>query len=304
MTTVDRNVVVTLLILIELVAVAAALAPITPYDNLAVLIPLVLMIETVVYFIASMVANPRATIGMAFGTAVLFVIVRAVCGIVGGIIYGSSLAGESASTVQFAAWTNPVAVIVQVATLVLAGPYMLAVVFPDLLGRDAVERISGKAASPVGGTTLESNPAGGFIQAFSYEELGAFIRKSHGIEGFIIYSQEGLVVWHDLPLRIDIDRLTARVLSSSVQVGDIMQDNGLTKVRRVMVETREHFLFATTLNHNFGLILLFNSKVTPEEILSRIAVIAKSSREFLQWKYPALPLAAGMNKEKLSLEIA
>jgi len=302
MTTVDRNVVVTILILIELVAVSAALAAMTPFESLTMVVPLIIFAEVVVYFIAAMFANPRATIGMAFATAIFFLVTRGICGVLGGIIHASVVDGGSAS--QLAAWASPVAVIIQVATLVLAGPYMLAAVFPDLLGKETVERLSGGPVTPVGGNQLESNPAGGFVQAFSYEELGAFIRKSHGIEGFVIYSQEGLVVWHDLPLRLDLDRLTAKVLASSVQIGDIMQENGLTKVRRVMVETREHFLFATTLNQNFGLILLFNGRVAPDEVLSRIAIIAKSAREFLQWKYPALPLAAGMNKDRLSLEIA
>jgi predicted regulator of Ras-like GTPase activity (Roadblock/LC7/MglB family)/uncharacterized RDD family membrane protein YckC len=297
-TVVDRNVAFIILALMALVAIPAAVSMMAPPDLGAALIPIVILSEFVVYFIAAMVSNPRATIGMAFGTALLFLILRGICAAIGGLI-ALGIAAEGSIGV-FNAWSNPLCVILQVVVILVGGPYLVATVIPDLVGSEQAAGLTGSAKQLSG--AIDSSPTGGFVQVFSYEELAGLIKKGHGVEGFIIYSNEGLVVWHDLPVRLNIDVLTAKVLNASVQMGNIMMENGLTKVRRVMVETREHAVFATTLNQNFGLIILFNGRTSPSEVSSRIAVITKSAREFLQWKYPSLPLAAGTNREKLSLE--
>jgi predicted regulator of Ras-like GTPase activity (Roadblock/LC7/MglB family) len=310
MIAIDRLVIVSALIIAGLVTTSAAFAAAPSPVTAAGLIPLVLVVEIIIYFVAAMVANARASIGMAMGTAIFYTIIRAVSSLIGAIIFQSLNGGLlRAANQEFSillAWVSPFPMVIQMVVLLLAGPYLLAAIFPDLLGEEEAAKLGGTSAPTTrpATQTLDASPSGGFVQVFSFEELAGVLKKSHGIEGFVIYSNEGLVVWHDLPLRINIEALTGRLLDASIRIGNVMQGSGLTKVRRVMVETKEHFVFATTLNQNFGIMMVYNGRVAPEEVLSRIAVVAKTSREFLQWKYPSLPLAAGMNRDKLSLEIA
>ena len=307
MTTVNRNWLLVLLCLLSLIFAAAGLAGIVNVgdgsegssSNSGALIPVVILVEAIIYFVAAMVSNPRATIGMAAGSAIVLVVVRAVCASIGGIIF-FLLAGKGSAADFLWVWGNPMVAVVQAVILVLAGGYLLAIMIPDLLGQAQAVALLGTSAKKVqdqGRAGLDTNPTGGFIQVFSFEELAAVVKKSHGIEGFMLVSTEGLVVWRELPLRVDVDSLSAKIFGHSQAIGSLVEDSGLTKVRRLMVESREHFLFATTLDQNFSLILLFNGRVAPEEILSRIAVLAKSCREFLQWKYPSLPLRAGLSKD-------
>lgn len=298
--TTNRNWVLLGLTIVALVAISGTISSMTLPTDVFTLILFTVLGELVVYFIAMMVTNPRATIPMAAGSAVVLVIIRALCGAVGGVAASLIDASPAESVNPLTGWLHPIATVIQGVTMLIAGPFLLATILPDLVGSDQVEKLLGTPKKVTSG--MDSNPTGGFVQVFSFEELGAQIKKCHGLEGFVIYSNEGLVVWRDLPMRIDLDVLTAQVLKHSMGLGALFSDSGLTKVRRVMVESREHFLFATTLNQNFGLILLFSGRVAPEEILARIAVLAKTTREFLQYKYPALPLAAGMTKEKLTLE--
>lgn len=312
MTTVNRNWLLVLLCLLSLIFTAAGLGGIVNMGSedgapgsSGALIPVVIALEMIVYFVAAMVSNPRATIGMAAGTAFVLAVVRAVCASIGGILY-FLIAGKGSAADFLWVWGNPIVTVVQVAIMVLAGGYLLAMTVPDLLGQAqaaALLGIGAKKQQDQPRTGLDANPTGGFIQVFSFEELAAVVKKSHGIEGFMLVSTEGLVVWRELPLRVDVDSLSAKIFGHSQAIGSLVEDSGLTKVRRLMVESREHFLFATTLDQNFSLILLFNGRVAPEEILSRIAVLAKSCREFLQWKYPSLPLRAGLSKTS-SLETA
>lgn len=294
MSLLDRTFVIILVSVIAMAAVAMAFVPAEPLLGLAAL-PIFLFAEIFLFLVLLLVMNPRATIGMAFGGAVVFVMLRALCSLVGGMLVSlsSTIPLEDALLV----WMNPIPAIVQVLLLAVAGPYILAAAVPELVGRQEAERILGdpaaaarQASPPPSAATVgpESTPTGGFIQVFSYEELGAIMRKTPGLEGFMVVSSEGLIVWRDLPLRIDVDRLAAHSTQHSQDLADLMLDVGLSRVRRVLVEARDHIFFQTALNGNFSLILIFSGQVPTQDIFARIPIMAKSTREFLQWRYPRL----------------
>jgi hypothetical protein len=85
--------------------------------------------------------------------------------------------------------------------------------------------------------------------------------------------------------------------------GRLMSESGLSSAQRCMVESRDHLMMATTLNQNFGLKLLFSARTPRNQIYGRISVIVKSTREFLQWKYPSLPLATGLTRDRVPGEM-
>lgn len=297
MTAIDRNVVLVGMTLVALAAIAAAFSGSSA--GASGMIVLIILGELVVYFIALMTMNKKATIGMAASGAFALTVTRALCSLIGGMAYGV-LSGNTGGNFT-GAWMDLVPAVIQAVLLIIAGPYLLAVIMPDLIGIQSGELRGEKPKTAKTPGSLDTAPSGGFIQLFSFEELSSVIKKSHGIEGFIIYSQEGLVVWKDIPLRMDTDVLTAKMVSANAGMTALMSETGLTQVRRMMVESRDHLLFTATLNQNFGLILLFNIRSSPEENLTRIAMLAKTTREFLQWKYPSLPMA-GYSRDRISLE--
>lgn len=306
MTAIDRKIVLVVTVLFALVALG--MAPMGGSLNSVSETYIVAFIfgEFIAYFVAGMVLNPRATLGMAAGGAFVLAIVRILSTLLGGIAYqvlGGS--GDNGAAYEvLSSLANPLSTIVQVALLLLVGPYVLAALVPDLVGPDEAARLLGQAKARTEPTpgSHETSPAGGFVQVFSFEELAGVFKKSHGLEGFAIFSTEGLVVWRDVPMRMDLDAVVARTLDHCNAVGVVLMDNGLTKVRRVTIDCREHTLVVTNLNHNFGLLLLFSSRVAGEEVASRIAILAKTCREFLQWRYPSLPMASGLTKDRIPLE--
>lgn len=305
MTAVDRNLLFLGLTFLALIAVAAAFsATVTGFEGSAH-IPVIIVIELIVYFIAAMVTNPRATLGMAGGTAVYLTIIRALAALIGGILFHSFLTAPEGTTFA-SAWGHPAAAIIQGVILLLAGPYVVAVTLPDLLGSQATSALLGqKIIRPGGregsGGPMETAPAGGFVQVFSYEELAGVLKKSASLAGYLIYSTEGLVVWKDLPVRSDKDVLAARVLQESVSQGRLTREGQMGKPRRVMVETREYLLISTPLSPQFGLLLVFHGKTSMEEALQKGGMLSRTTREFLQWKYSALPLpAAPVSSERVA----
>ncbi len=312
MTSFDKNLLLLLVTILSLVAVASGLSGARPIFELNLSsVAIVVGVEFLVYFIASMAMNQRATVGMALGSAVAFVILRCICSLIGGAAFG--IFAEAADGFNPAlAWLNPVAAAIQVFTVLVTGPYILAITFPDLIGKDAARSLRGGPAAPSVSSSrssvamlgsLETSPTGGFIQVFSYEELTGVIRKSPGLEGFVIYNEEGLVVWKDIPMKIDVDALAARIMSGGTQLGRVVLDSGLSRLRRIAIESRDHHILSTTLNQSFGMIIIFSSRTQQDEMFTRISILSKTAREFLQWKYPSLPLSTGMSRDRIALDM-
>lgn len=294
MTAVDRNLLFLGLTFLGLVAISAAFSAAPSGFEGVGHIPVIIIIELIIYFIAAMVINPRATLGMAAGSAIFLTVIRALSALIGGIFFQAFLASPEGATFA-SAWGNPAAAIIQGVILLLAGPYLIAITLPDLLGKQATATLLGQKVVQRGressGGPMETAPAGGFVQVFSYEELSGLLKKSASLAGYMIYSTEGLVVWRDLPIRCDKDLLAAQVLQEAADSGRLTRESQMGQTRRVMLETREYLLISTPLGPQFGLLLVFHGKTGMDEALQKAGMLCRSTREFLQWKYSVLPAA-------------
>lgn len=266
--------------------------------------PFVLAVELLLYFILALFASPRATLGSAFLVTFIFTSMRALASVVGAGL-AQMLPNDGPPDAILNMWVgHPIVIALQVGLILMLGSHVMAALMPEVVGEDFVARLRSSSENapatktPATAPVVQASPTGGFVQVFSFDELTATIRKVQGLEGFILYNEEGLIVWRDLPMRIEADAVVAKVLSLNNQYAGLMEASGLTRVRRVMVESREHFLFSTPLNQTFGLILLFNSRVPSEDILSKVGYVSKTAREFLQWKYPALPITTGLSTDR------
>jgi predicted regulator of Ras-like GTPase activity (Roadblock/LC7/MglB family) len=306
MITIDRNMLVTLLAFLGLLAVPMAIAASKPFSTEMSLAPIIVVVELLIYFIVTMALNPRATIAMAAGTAVVFTITRMLLSLIGGTVAGFINVGEVAQ--HFATpWINPLGAFIQVLILLTSGPYILALAAPGLVGfKEAEELLGSGSKERKGGVrgdhSHDSNPTGGFIQVFSFDELTAQFKKNPGLEGFVIYNEEGLVVWKDFPLKLNIEELTSQLMVKTEQLSQVTYNGGLSRVQRIILQNRDHYLMTATLNQNFGLMVMFNSRTSVNEVTARIDIIVKTAREFLQWKYPSLPLSTGMTRDQIPLE--
>ncbi len=264
----------------------------------------ILLAELAIYFVLTIFSSPKATIASSALVALVFLALRFAGCLMAAILAAAKGGSESAGVV--AMWVgNPVPVLVQIIVLIMMGTHIMAkflpeAVAPEMTARLAAEERGGGRSASRDSVAMQpqTSASGGFVQVYSYEELAGVLRKTQGLEGFVIFSSEGLVVWRDLPMRIELDTVVARTLSLMDQFGGLMDSSGLTRVRRVMVESKDHLLFMTPLNLNFGLLMLFSTRTPTEEILGKVGFISKTSREFLQWKYPALPLATGLSQER------
>lgn len=263
------------------------------FENLGSAALLIALIEWTVYFVLSVLANSQIGAVRGFLLALFMLIARFLLGVLAGVILTLPAdLGVAEATLQ--AWMgNPIGVVLQMLGIMLLAPQIGRFLAPGLISEEMNELMEGEKARAASARVesregIEMTLMGGFVQVFSFEELQSILRKSVGMEGFILYSSEGLVVWKDMPIRLDVDVLISRLQTISDQMGKTVEDMGLSRARKVVIESREHYIFNTRLNSNFGLIMVFSSAVKLEECWPRLGVMAKTVREFLQWKYSGL----------------
>lgn len=272
-------------------------------ESAAGLAVLTVIVEFVAYYLLSYLSGLAAGAGRCAAISISIVIVRFLIAAVASLAL--ALPGDVATDeALFRTWVgNPIGTLIQGLVLAVTFPHLLATIAPSFLSerglRVLTESISGgeenvsPLAEPVflGEQTqfLASKAVvSGSVQLFSYDELQAFFRKAPGLEGFLIYSAEGLVQWRDIPFKLDADEFAARLMTSLDGTGALVEGFGLTRMRNLVIEAKEHLIFSVSLNGNFGLVLIFSSHTSPEECWSRVSNLSKSAREFLEWKYPGL----------------
>lgn len=281
--------------LASVVAVGLVFGPMTPaFEDLTMIVWLIVLIEAVVYFLAALLSNPEIGAVRAWVLSLLLCFTRFLLCAMGGMVLAVFVdhpLGESILRV----WVgNPAGAFVQAFLLMLVAPHALQILAPGLVSESMVQVMEGgdesQNAIPLVRSeySVGSEPVGGFIQVFSLQELQSMFRKSIGMEGFIIYTAEGLVLWKDMPIRLDVDELTARIHALMEEAATTIEEFGLTRVRKTVIESREHTIFQTRLNPNFGLIMLFAGSVKIDECWTRLGVLARTTKEYLQWKYPNL----------------
>ena len=189
--------------------------------------------------------------------------------------------------------TNPVSLLLQMLVIALATPHILMEIAPGLLGPRLtdllrMEQVAMKSVSSSSDATTApptATPAGGAYLVYSFEELDAQLIKTVGLEGFIIYSSEGVVVWKNLHINIDTDRLVIEVRELLDKTGSLTGTIGLDSVLSVIFQTHNHILFNGIMDDRFGYILIFNTKLPIPEIYGRVEVITESIKLFLSSRY-------------------
>jgi len=264
-------------------------------------VPIVLAAEFVVYFILGLLANKRMKLQSLAGVAIVMMVARAAATALGLGLYMLAIAPQPSQPPSFVAiWAGvPLAAFLQGLVLVLGWPHAIAFIAPSLLGSDAMEKMAPDAivTAPREVMSHDTAPAGGFIQAYDFDEVAALVRKSPSVEGMLITSNEGLVVWRDLPLRLDVDEVAAQLEAAQASTGDLFDRYAIGAPRMTLYQTPMHTICHSALDGNFGLILFYRAEASTQEIQARFGVLARTVQEFLHWKYPGLPAGAPLLRE-------
>jgi len=186
--------------------------------------------------------------------------------------------------------------VIQVVVLCLITPHLLMEFAPGLLGSVLPEfmkketnltpQISSSPAPVSSYNTIP--PMTGFYNVYSFQELEAQLSKCIGLEGFIIFTEESVILWQHLNLNIDAERLVVELRLIGENIRKMTTALGLAQTDKIILETDEHFIVNGFVNAVLGYVLIFTPTMSIDEMYRRIETISESVSVFLRTKYHTL----------------
>ncbi len=260
-----------------------------------------LVLEVLIYATYLRIANWDAPLLPLLILSLIITLVRAALCAVSTLFIGLVQVPEaiSGALILYLWLGNPVSFIVQVGILCLIIPHFLLEFAPGLLGSN-VSRFLQKERSATQEPTIPATTAqqvssptatSGFYNVYSFPELEAQLSKSIGLEGFIVFSEEGLVMWEKLHINIDSERLVVLLMTLGKDIKRSTTSLGLAHTDTIIVETDEHLIFNGFVNSVFGYTLIFNASIPRDEMYHRIDMISDSINVLLKTRYQTLVLS-------------
>ena len=254
------------------------------------LLPVLFVLEILIYFFFGSLAGTSLSTTQLVEYSMIMAVFRFALCLIGAMVFSSFQAIPHTTAIQILWAGNPLLILLQVFLLMMFGPYLILVFFPGLMGEKEHLYLSevetSRRMKPLRSVRSESIPLGGFIRVYGFLELGRLFSNLIGIEGYILYTWEGLVLWQDCQLRLDMEK----VVSCFMKEWDCHRVNdlaiGFDEPLRIVTQTNEHSFIHVMFNRDFSGIFIFRPDAHMSEILGRMKYLDRTAREFLATRYP------------------
>ncbi len=272
-------------------------ATISSLDNISMTF-LFLLLEVALYVIYSRIGNWDVPFGSLMTSALILALFRAlICLVSSLLIFMAPLSFEVETIPFILIWLgNPVSFLLQIIIICLMMPHLFIEFAPGLLGVELTHKVFPQfeeTSRNYGQTQSISKPAtqaslSNLFNVYTFDELEAQLGKTIGLEGFIVYSEENLIMWKYLNIEIDSERLVVDLGFLSKRMKDLTPALELAHTRKIIVETKDHFVVNGYVDSVFGYILIFNTTTAVDEIYQRLNVIGNSISVLLKTRYQTL----------------
>ncbi|MBN1903268.1 roadblock/LC7 domain-containing protein [Candidatus Sumerlaeota bacterium] len=259
------------------------------HDIVSGILPFLVIIEILIYLFFGILSGGGSSLPYLCLYSFLLLLFRLLCCFLSGIVFSDYNETHSlASLIGF--WMgNPLLVLLQMFLLMMLGPHLAWLLNPRMVSDKALgfvgERKAFLETRNLRPGSSEATPVGGFVRVYNYEELGSLFLNVMGMEGYILYTHEGLILAKDCQLRFDSDRLAAISLVEWNNHKNAQLKIGFDEPERIISQTSEHNFLHVSFNQRFYGIFIFKRKVDMEETLSRLEPLTRSARELLEMKY-------------------
>lgn len=265
------------------------------------MIPLILLAEVAIHM--SMLMSQRqvhSAIPAAVVTAGL-VAVRAACCFAGALLLWLFQQGIHPLGIQFANhWMgSPFALALQMIVIALALPVALHSWAPGFLNENSLTRL-GKYTTDLSGqlSSAKSEPKrqeahaadhaqSAAMQPFIYEfeELERYYNKVIGLEGFVILSNEGLIIWERMPWRDQSAAMSGRLARWLMSCSSISTPRPLSKLDTATVQAHDRWAVAVTICDGATLVLFFTERLSTTQVAQTTPRLAEAARSLFAYRY-------------------
>lgn len=259
------------------------------FESIRQYLIVIIFFEFLIYFLAELVQTEWKQVFHVFVYSLIIVFIRGFVSLIGTVIY-APMSNMSFNSVFYQLWIgNPVAQLFQILLLLYFIPHIMIYIAPGLLKQESRNIIhpseQQKSRIELSKELYFAEPMGGFIRVYSFNELQTSFRKMIGLEGFLIYSNEGLIVWEDLAINFDIEKLIVEFMRLQNNIDGAIGKFEILDSEKYIIDTPDHIIFNVKLNKGFYLVAFFNKKIQLTEIYPRMKMLIKSAQEFLSEKY-------------------
>ena len=269
--------------------------PMPPLPTHTMLFPVVAL-EFLLYFLYISVNTKQTDLGPAFVCSFVLVVGRWIICLIDGLLFSLFNPDFLASNIG-ALWVgNPVSALLQMFVILTFVPHLAVRFAPGFLGEAArslllrsSDSVSVQKSARERPELPTATPLGGLVRVYSFQELEDYFHKIIGLEGFVLYSEEGLIVCKDLQIDLDVEGIVARYYNFNSGIEWVTQSHGLGKPIRITVETQNRYLFNIQVTSQFFLLLIFNNQLPLLDIVHRIQIMVRSVQAFLasRYRFPA-----------------
>ena len=256
------------------------------------LIPIMIIVEIMIYFMFGFLSGTSLSISQLIQYSIIIAFFRFFVCLIDAFVFSIIQGVPHIMAVQLLWAGNPLLSILQIFLLMMFGPHLVSIIFPGILGEKEHHLLSeedkgGEGKRPIR-YHLETSPAGGFIRVYSFSELGCLLSNLIGMEGYILYTREGLVLWQDCQLRLDAEKLVASFIKEwrCHRVNDL--EVGFDEPLRIITQTSEHTFIHAVFTRDFYGILIFRPDAHMSELLSRLKYLERTAKEFLETRYSSI----------------
>ncbi|MBN1477176.1 hypothetical protein JXA47_10515 [Candidatus Sumerlaeota bacterium] len=278
--------------------------------------PLAVIIEVGLYtMILSQQRQVRSLTPALVITGVL-VLTRALCSLAGAAVFQqmNQMPGvESLSALALTFWMgSPLVIAFQVGLLILVLPMALHRWAPGFLEQKMLDKITrfSKSQSPAPPETsrlrpppapvVEAAPSGNgqmphatpFI--YSFKELEGFLIKMSGLEGFVMLSPEGLVIWQTVPWAAEAEALSGSLSRWLMGINRLIAPESAP--RGAIVQSEKHWIAMTSLPGEIALNLFFTETLTSAQVVHATDRAREAAEALLTYRFgeepsPTAPVA-------------
>jgi hypothetical protein len=249
-------------------------------DFTSVIIPLFIVIELMLYLLFGLVSGGCSTFYYLLQYCLIMFLFRLLCCFASGFMFSNYNETRSLDILLYFWMGSPLLVLIQIFLLMMLGPFIAWFVNPRIISDKALGFVGERRGILDSRIKLSSSkeaaPVGGFIRVYNYEELGRLFMNMMGIEGYILYTNEGLILYKDCQLRFDADRMVAVSLEEWEEYKTSQQKIGFHEPERIISQTNDQSFYG---------IYIFKRGVDVHEVLNRLEPLARSARELLEMKY-------------------
>ena len=260
--------------------------------NLAVIVPLALLLELLIYFVVGLITGVANEPVQLIQYCFLMAFMRFLACFIAGNIF-SILGAATLSSSMLLLWmANPYVVIIQILVIMMFSPHLIADISSSAISEEARRNLGKEPREGMQKRPehfhIEGEPVGGFIRVYSFEELGRLISNIVGVEGFVLYTWEGLVLWENCQLSFDMEKVVVTSQKAMDYLTATQDKIGMGAPSKVLTRTDDHYFLNVQFNDKFCGVIILKSDVNVGEILQKFSYIEKSATEFFEMKYSPL----------------